>query len=81
MTTREEIGEWFDRGVAKGATHMVVACDTFDHEDYPDYVSPGSDVEAAIARIRAQPMTRIMEVYNLKMSKDEQLKAGRCYNL
>jgi len=41
-TTREQIRGWLERGVvADGATHMVVACDTFDWEDYLVYMSPG----------------------------------------
>ena len=38
MTTNTDIGEWFDDGVELGASHMIIVCDTFDHEDYPVYV-------------------------------------------
>ena len=38
LTTPEMIREWFNRGIELGATHLIVACDTFDYEDYPVYV-------------------------------------------
>lgn len=34
-TTKEELREWIKRGKSAKATHMIVVCDTFDHEDYP----------------------------------------------
>jgi len=43
MTSRPEISQWFDDGVAKGATHMIVACDCYSWDDYPSYVMPGED--------------------------------------
>jgi hypothetical protein len=30
-TTKEDISQWFDEGVKKGATHMLVVTDTFDY--------------------------------------------------
>jgi|ERR1039458_6306432 hypothetical protein len=38
MTTKEDLRRWFNEGVELKATHMIVVCDTFDHEDYPVYV-------------------------------------------
>lgn len=46
MTTREQIGAWFDRGVTDNASHMIVAVDRFDHEDYPVYVDNPAEVRA-----------------------------------
>jgi hypothetical protein len=76
MTTREEISDWFDRGVARGASHMVVVCDTFDWEDYPVFVS-----SAAEAKCRYEDSTNMqkgMEVYNLNDPKAEQINERRC---
>lgn len=64
--TYEEIKAWFDEGVQKKATHLIVVCDTYDYDDYPKYVMPGEDVKAKIAEVRGQNMTKIMEVYNLR---------------
>lgn len=77
-TTKQEISEWFDSGVAEEATHMIVVCDTFDHEDYPVFVSPEEDVHKRAKEFDGKEMQRIMEVYNLKMDKEEQLGRHRC---
>lgn len=46
MTTQSQIRDWFQEGVHLGASHLVVVCDTFDHEDYPVYVKllPANEV-------------------------------------
>lgn len=80
-TTREEIGRWFDEGVAKGATHMIVATDIFDWDDYPVYVMPGSVAAKRADEVRSQSMTKVMEVYDLSMDRAQQLGAGRVYNV
>ena len=79
MTTREEIGEWFDRGVADGATHMIVVCDTFSYEDYPVYVSATENVIEVRDKYNGPNMQRVMEVYSLKKNKEEQLSRNRCF--
>lgn len=79
MTTREEISAWFDRGLAQGARHMLVICDTFDHDDYPVYTKTD---EECLARYRAPgEMRRVMEVYAMHMDKAEQMAARRVLNL
>lgn len=78
MTTKAQIASWFDRGVAEGASHMLVLCDTFDYDDYPVYVNT---VEEARERYnKPGDMQRVMEVYNLSMDKDAQLDKGRVFN-
>lgn len=80
MTTRSEISQWFDEGVAKGATHMIVCCDTFDWDDYPTYVHTGENVRNAEKMHNGRPMTKVMEVYNLRADKAEQLAKRRNFN-
>lgn len=79
-TTREEIAGWFDRGVKKGATHLIVACDTFDHEDYPVYVEPGEDPREVAARYSGVNMQTVMEVYALHLDKATQLAEHRAFH-
>lgn len=52
---------------------MIVVCDTFDHEDYPVYVSEDEDVHEKAAEYDECDMQKIMEVYNLSMDIEEQL--------
>ncbi len=75
--SRMDIKVWFDIGVKEGATHMIVVCDTFDHEDYPAYVTPDDNVHDRITHFRLSPMQRIMEVYDLSMDRDGQLDEHR----
>lgn len=85
--TRQDISEWFDRGLAGGwglnensVTHMIVMVDDFDYEDYPVYVHADEDVREVMAEKDASPMQRVMEVYNLSMDKDQQLNEERAFN-
>lgn len=79
-TTKEEIRNWLHRAKSNGATHVIVVCDTFDHEDYPVEVKPGEDVRKMHNDYSKKDMQRIMEVYNLSMDFDMQLNQKRSYN-
>lgn len=79
-TTKELLATWFDSGVAQGATHMVVVCDTFDYEDYPVYVSPNQDVGQVFREYDGPNMAKVMEVYDLAKDRDSQLNEWRVFN-
>lgn len=79
-TTREEIREWFEQGVKQGATHMIVACDTFDYEDYPVYVTPGQDPRAVADGYSGKNMQSVMEVYALHLDMETQLAERRAFH-
>jgi hypothetical protein len=78
--TSQDIEEWFDTGVSKKATHMIVVCDTFDHEDYPVYVESGQDVRKRFKHYDSKSMQRVMEVYHLGSDKTKQLAEHRSFN-
>lgn len=80
MTSKSDIQGWFERGVTKGATHMIVVCDTFDHSDYPVFIAPEEDVRERAKEYDGRNMQRIMEVYDLSRDMDEQLNAHRVFN-
>lgn len=79
MTSKNDIREWFDEGVASGASFMLVVCDTFDHDDYPSFVGGPKDyhgfgtAQKAISYFHAASMQNILEVYNLLMDRDTQI--------
>lgn len=77
MATKQEISDWFDCGVKENATHMIVVCDTFDYEDYPIYAANGSDCKEIVGMVNGKNMQRIMEVYDLKQDKQEQMRLPR----
>lgn len=77
--TRQDIEGWFDRGVANGARHMLVVCDTFDHDDYPVFTH--SDAECLKRYEEPGNMQRVMEVYDLRAEKAEQMNERRAMRL
>lgn len=81
MTTATEIATWFDGGVRRGATHMLVVCDTFDHDDYPVYCLDDADAIKQHAHYTTASMQRVMEVYDLRMDRATQLAEARANHL
>lgn len=77
--SRQDISEWFDRGVAEGATHMLVVCDTYDWEDYPVYVRKEENAREK-GKLYSVDMQSVMECYNLSLPKQEQMAQHRCFN-
>lgn len=73
--TRQEIDGWFDRGVAQKALHMLVVCDSFDYDDYPVFTN--TDDECLQKYKYPGEMQRVMEVYDLRADKSEQMNE-RC---
>lgn len=67
-------------GQMKGATHTLIVCDSFDHEDYSVHVMPGEDIHAAIHKYSSNMQT-VMEVYNLTIPLEPQLEARRSFNI
>lgn len=80
MTSRQEIAGWFDEGVAKGASHMIVVCDTFDYSDYPVFTTPDTFWEQHKSH-NGPNMTKIIEVYDLALDKESQLSERRAFHL
>jgi hypothetical protein len=80
MTTRQTIEDWLKRADSKNATHVIVVCDSFDHEDYPVFVAQGEDIHARIAHFQNAPMQRVMEVYNMSLPIADQLAEYRAYH-
>lgn len=76
-----EIHQWLMVGKREGASHVIVVCDTFDWSDYPVYVKSDEVIQERIAEYDGKNMQKIMEVYNLAMDIDLQLKDHRAWNL
>lgn len=72
------IREWLQRGVQQGATHVLVVCDTFSHEDFPVFVLPDQNVyEQFDAYRNPERMLSVTEVYCLAADLDAQLALPR----
>ena len=81
MTTRAEIHGWLKDAKKRGATHLIVATDTFDYEDYPVPVMPGESVREKYDEQRNHEMTQVQEVYALHLDLDSQLAEHRAFHL
>lgn len=78
--TKEDIRGWFKRGKESGATHMIVVCDTYDHEDYPVYVMQDENVREKAKQYNGQNMQSIMEVYSFKLDLEKQMAEYRAFH-
>jgi hypothetical protein len=81
MTDKLEISEWFEQGVEKGATHMIVVCDTFDYEDYPSYAFSDAEIIEKNKHFSSASMQKVMEVYDLRADKMDQMNERRAMRL
>ena len=79
--TREGIQRWLKEGEAKGATHLIVACDTFDYENYPVFVMPGESCRKKIEEVKGSSMQSVDEVYDFAMSVTRQLSEPRAMHV
>ena len=82
MSTKEELSDWFDEGMKKGATHMLIVCDTFAYDDYPKYVMPGEDPRALHQEyaVGKHSMQKVLEIYALHLDKTKQLDEYRPFH-
>ena len=77
-TTIEDLKHWFEDAQARGASHLVVVCDSFSYEDYPVYCQ--SKAQALKRVSKPGDMQRVMEVYDISLGWEAQAK-GRSWNL
>ena len=77
--TRHDIEGWFDRGVTQKARHMLVVYDLFDHDDYPVFTT--TDADCLWRYKNPGEMQRVMEVYDLRADKAEQMNERRAMRL
>ena len=82
MTTPNDIREWI--GMVKDTneySHMMVLCDTFNYEDFPSYISKHDNAHEVVNLYGNKEFIRVMEVYNLNMDIESQIRESRAYNL
>lgn len=77
----QDIKEWLGMAQELGAHHMIVACDTFDHEDYPVFIAGDKSVTEKVNELRTAEFTRVMEVYNLSKPIEPQLREQVAWNI
>jgi len=81
MVSRQGISAWFDAGRREGYSHLIVACDTYNYEDYPVYCMTGEEARKRFSELNGPNMQSVHEVYDLSESKDEQMQEHRALHL
>ena len=79
--TKPDIERWLQTAKENEATHLIVAVDTYDHDNYPVYVTADEDIKKEVERVESGSMQGIDEVYNMSMDIDEQLNEYRAYHI
>jgi hypothetical protein len=80
ITTKDDLSRWFDEGLAQGATHLIVVCNTFSDEDYALYVEACEDVHIVVNAHDGVNWQEVIEVFNLSVDKNTQLAQERALN-
>ncbi len=80
--TLQDIQNWLKYAKEEGASHLIVAVDRFNFENYPVYISHDQKIEKEIKRIENQDLQGIDEIYNMSIDIDKQLAfCGKVYNI
>lgn len=78
--TKADIRKWLMEGKEQGATHVIIALDTWDYDNYPVFIQPGQSVKEKVDSYNSK-QDRIDEVYNLSLDIEQQLNQRRVWNL
>jgi hypothetical protein len=80
--TKIDIQNWLNTGKIQGSTHLLVICDEFSHNDYPVYINSGESVRNKFDEYDQgkHSMQRVIEVYNLSLPFEDQLKEFRAFH-
>jgi len=77
----QDIRYWLEKAKELKATHLIVALDSYDHINYPVYITANKDVNKEYNRIVKSNMQSVDEVYNMSISLDKQLSEFRSHNI
>lgn len=80
--SKQDIKGWLKEAKGKNnCTHLIVALDTFDYDNYPVFIYTHDNVVECVEIIQAESMQSVDEVYNLSMSIEEQLSVPHAWNM
>lgn len=77
----EKVLSWLRTAKQRTATHMIVAFDTIKKNPFPVYVSADINIQQKIKSFNDNNFVRAIEVYNLGMDIDLQMKQARTWNV
>lgn len=79
--TKQDIISWFETGVENKEDHMIVLCDQIDWYDFPIYTKGLEKFKEVYDKYSPKHSAiKIIEVYDLNMSMDEQMEEVRAFH-
>jgi len=81
---KEEIREWFRKGVETGRKYMLVVYDRMedpDESDSPYYADSDEDAVNTYLAVSSDVFCKVIEVYDLTADMEEQLAEKRAWRL
>lgn len=78
--TRSDIEDWYATAERKGASHLIVGHDPFDHDNFPIYIMPGESVRDRLSGL-TESGNSYDEVYDLSLDKAKQLAERRAMHI
>jgi hypothetical protein len=79
--TKADIDRWLEEAKEQKASHLIVAVDTFDWENYPIFAHGKKDCEKKVAAHDNVNMQRVDEVYNMRRSLKKQRAEYRAWHI
>lgn len=76
-TSLNTIRGWVNKAKEGGYTHLIVVCDEFDYMDFAVFITSTQDIEKEYEKWHNMKMHKIMEVYDLSLNIEAQLKEHR----
>ena len=74
-----DIKGYVARAQKEGAAYLIVACDTYDYENYPVFVKTDDEFWAEYRRIAGGSMQKVDEVYDLSLDILKQIRERRAF--
>ena len=79
--TKQDLISWFKEGVSLKKDHMIVFCDQIEWHDFPIFISGLEEFKKEFDKYSSEHSAiKIMEVYDLNMGMDEQMKERRAFH-
>jgi len=75
ITTKNDIGQWFEEGVKQDYLYMAVIGDYYNDEDYPKFFKTYESLQEKVKNPGS--MQKVMETYDLSKDMWEQLSNRR----
>ena len=76
MTNEREMIEWFQEGIDRGASHMLVAYDLYYQKDVSVFVFPEQDYWKEVVRFVKDDGLQVKSVLFLDEDRDSQIKSS-----